>query len=99
MILHKLFVGNVSCDLYLFVRYLIVFYFRLSAVFGGIYALNQELQGVVIDKENNFKAIICNGQRIAANNVVIGLDKAPEDFIKSFKSASFISRGIFITNR
>lgn len=61
--------------------------------------MNQELQGVVMDKENNFKAVICNGQRIAANNVVIGVDKAPEDFIKPFKCDSFISRGIFITNR
>lgn len=72
---------------------------RLSAVFGGLYALNQELHGLVMDKENNFKALLCGEQRLVADNIVIGLDKAPEDFIRTLKCDKFISRGIFITNR
>lgn len=72
---------------------------RLSAVFGGTYALNQSLNGIVLDHKHNFKALIIDRQRIKAENVVIGVDKAPKEFVASLGCKKFISRGIFITDR
>ncbi|KAI4462518.1 rab gdp-dissociation inhibitor [Holotrichia oblita] len=70
---------------------------RLSAVFGGVYALNQNLGGFIFDAENKFKGLVCGKQVIRASNLVMGIEKSPEDFVKSVE-VSYISRGIFITN-
>lgn len=71
---------------------------RLSAVFGGIYALNQELNGLIVDENNEFKSIICGTQRITAKHLVIGVDKAPKCYVKNVET-DYISRGIFITDK
>lgn len=68
-------------------------------MFGGIYALNQSLEGLIIDSNNNVKALVCGGQRINAPNIVLGIDKAPKEFIKFIECKNSISRGIFITDR
>jgi RAB protein geranylgeranyltransferase component A len=71
---------------------------RLSAVFGGIYALNQPLNSLIFDSENNFKGLVCGKQRITAEFLVMGVEKAPPQFIKSPPRA-YIARAIFITDR
>lgn len=68
-------------------------------MFGGVYALNQSLNGLVVDAENNCKSILCGEQEISAAHIVIGIDKAPKEFVSSLDCKSFISRGIFITDR
>lgn len=68
---------------------------RLSAVFGGICALNQTITGFVTEN-NTFKSLICNKQRINAKYLVIGAEKCG-NILKS--PQKFISRAIFITNR
>jgi RAB protein geranylgeranyltransferase component A len=54
-----------------------IFFDRLSAVFGGIYALNQPLNSLIFDSENNFKGLVCGKQRITAEFLVMGVEKAP----------------------
>nr|XP_022900003.1 rab proteins geranylgeranyltransferase component A 1 isoform X1 [Onthophagus taurus]XP_022900004.1 rab proteins geranylgeranyltransferase component A 1 isoform X2 [Onthophagus taurus] len=71
---------------------------RLSAVFGGVYALNQKLNGFIFDKGNDFKGIICGKQRINGSNLVMGVDKAPKSFVGDV-SEKRISRGIFVIDR
>jgi RAB protein geranylgeranyltransferase component A len=75
-----------------------IFFDRLSAVFGGIYALNQPLNSLIFDSENNFKGLVCGKQRITAEFLVMGVEKAPPQFIKSPPRA-YIARAIFITDR
>lgn len=71
---------------------------RLSAVFGGIYALSQPLNGFIFDDENNFKSLLCGCQRLSASQIVMSAEYLPKHFIK-FKITEYISRGIFITNK
>lgn len=75
-----------------------ILFCRLSAVFGGVYALNQSLEGLIIDN-NTVKSVICCGQRISAPHIVLGIDKAPEEFVKNIECKDSISRGIFITDK
>lgn len=72
--------------------------FRVSAVFGGIYALNQELNGFIFDKENVFKGLFAGKQRINARTLVTSVEKSPEVFVKCLEK-TYISRAIFITDR
>lgn len=72
---------------------------RLSAVFGGVYALNQSLEGIIVDGNNSVKSLVCGGQRINAPHFLLSLDKAPKEFVKNFNCKDSISRGIFITDR
>lgn len=71
---------------------------RLSAVFGGIYALNQPLNGFIYDNDNNFKGLICGKQRINAKHLVMSLEKLPKDIV-DFSTTEYISRAIFITDK
>lgn len=77
----------------------ILLFCRLSAVFGGVYALSQSLEGLIMDCDNNFKSLICGGQRINAPYIVLSADKAPEELVKNINCKDSISRGIFITDR
>ncbi|RZC42111.1 rab proteins geranylgeranyltransferase component A 1 [Asbolus verrucosus] len=70
----------------------------LSAVFGGIYALNQPLKGLIFDSDNRFQGLLCGKQRINADYLIMGVEKTPQVFIKS-SPQSYISRGILITNK
>lgn len=70
---------------------------RLSAVFGGVYALNQTLGGFIFDENEKFKGLVCGKQIIKAPHLVVGVEKSPVDFLKSLQR-SYISRGIFVTN-
>lgn len=71
---------------------------RLSAVFGGIYALNQPLNGFIYDNDNTFKGIICGKQRINATQLVMSLEKLPKEIV-DFSPTEYISRAIFITDK
>lgn len=68
-------------------------------MFGGIYALNQSLQGLILDEKNNVKSLLCGGQRINAPHIVLAIDKAPKEFVQAIDCKNTISRGIFITDR
>lgn len=69
----------------------------MSAVFGGVYALNQSLNGLTFDEQNNFKSLICGKQEIKSKTLVLGAEKCPTDFIKTTPK-SYISRAVFITD-
>ncbi|EFA02190.1 rab proteins geranylgeranyltransferase component A 1 [Tribolium castaneum] len=70
---------------------------RLSAVFGGIYALNQPLKGLILNGDN-FEGITCGTQEIKAGVLVMGAEKAPPHFIKQHPKSS-IARAILITDK
>ncbi|KAK4886577.1 hypothetical protein RN001_002848 [Aquatica leii] len=71
---------------------------RLSAVFGGIYALNQPLNGFIFNNEHTFRGVLCGQQRINAEHLVMSLEKVPQSVV-DFSAKEYISRAIFITDR
>lgn len=71
--------------------------FRLCAVFGGIYCLKRQLDGVVVN-EDKCKAIISGRQRLALEHLVVGQGHLPPEIVAS-EGENQISRGIFITDR
>ncbi|XP_076629473.1 rab escort protein [Colletes latitarsis] len=70
---------------------------RLCAVFGGVYCLKRQLDGVVID-EDKCKAIISGKQRLTLEHLVVGQGHLPPEIVAS-EGEQRISRGIFITDR
>ncbi|KAL2720874.1 rab proteins geranylgeranyltransferase component A 1 [Vespula squamosa] len=70
---------------------------RLCAVFGGVYCLKRQLDGVVI-KEDKCEAIITGKQRLALEHLVVGQGHLPPEIV-AFEGEQQISRGIFITDR
>ncbi|XP_011647653.1 rab proteins geranylgeranyltransferase component A 1 [Pogonomyrmex barbatus] len=70
---------------------------RLCAVFGGIYCLKRQLDGVVVN-EDKCKAIISGRQRLALEHLVVGQGHLPPEIVAS-EGENQISRGIFITDR
>ncbi|KAF5282161.1 hypothetical protein FQR65_LT02858 [Abscondita terminalis] len=71
---------------------------RLSAVFGGIYALNQPLNGLIFDNERKFGGVLCGQQRINAKHLVMSLEKVPKS-VGDFAPKEYVSRATFITDR
>lgn len=76
---------------------LFINYFRLSAVFGGIYALKQPIVGFTVI-ENQFKSVIVDNQTISADHLIMSMEYCPEMFIHSVNK-KYISRGVLITER
>ncbi|CAH2006343.1 unnamed protein product [Acanthoscelides obtectus] len=70
---------------------------RLSAVFGGIYALGQPMKGLTIS-ENKFKCLLVNDQKLTAEHLVLNLEHAPKQFV-DLKKLEYISRCVLITDR
>ncbi|KAI4499972.1 hypothetical protein M0802_004842 [Mischocyttarus mexicanus] len=70
---------------------------RLCAVFGGVYCLKRQLDGVVIN-EDKCKAIVTGKQRLALEHLVVGQGHLPPEIV-AFEGEQQISRGIFITDR
>ncbi|XP_043490567.1 rab proteins geranylgeranyltransferase component A 1 [Polistes fuscatus] len=70
---------------------------RLCAVFGGVYCLKRQLDGVVINGDK-CKAIITGKQRLALEHLVVGQGHLPPEIV-AFEGEQQISRGIFITDR
>ncbi|XP_043667470.1 rab proteins geranylgeranyltransferase component A 1 [Vespula pensylvanica] len=70
---------------------------RLCAVFGGVYCLKRQLDGVVI-KEDKCEAIVTGKQRLALEHLVVGQGHLPPEIV-AFEGEQQISRGIFITDR
>ncbi|XP_031838052.1 rab escort protein [Nomia melanderi] len=70
---------------------------RLCAVFGGVYCLKRQLDGVVIDNEK-CKAIISGKQRLTLKHLVVGQGHLPPEIV-AFEGEQRISRGVFITDR
>lgn len=60
---------------------------RISAVFGGVYALNQQLKEYKFDENDNFKSLICGEQEITAHKFVtgvgskVGSKEQPEEYM------------------
>ncbi|KAL3265341.1 hypothetical protein HHI36_009549 [Cryptolaemus montrouzieri] len=71
---------------------------RLSAVFGGVFALNQQLHGIVLNKENRFESLKCGKQNITASHIVMSVGAAPVSFFKN-PTSSLISRAVLITDK
>lgn len=72
---------------------------RLSAVFGGVFALSQEtLSGIQVE-DNKVKVVVNGAQKIAAEHFVFGAEKSPKEFVKSLHIKDYISRAIIITDR
>lgn len=69
----------------------------MSAVFGGIYALNQPLYGLIFS-DDTFKGVATGKQRITSEFLVMGAEKASPEFVKQ-PPQSYISRAIFITDK
>ncbi|XP_018570375.1 rab proteins geranylgeranyltransferase component A 1 [Anoplophora glabripennis] len=70
---------------------------RLSAVFGGIFALSQPISGYIFD-DGGFKALLVGEQRIKADHIVMGIEKAPVKFVETVPK-TYISRAVLITDR
>ncbi|XP_076233779.1 rab escort protein [Calliopsis andreniformis] len=70
---------------------------RLCAVFGGVYCLKRQLDGIVID-DHKCKAIISGKQRLTLEHLVVGQGHLPPEIVAS-EGEQRISRGIFITDR
>ncbi|XP_044749171.1 rab proteins geranylgeranyltransferase component A [Coccinella septempunctata] len=71
---------------------------RLSAVFGGIFALNQPLHGFFTNSENLFQSLICGEQRISAPYLVMNMGMVPSQFLEKTE-VRMISRAVFITDK
>ncbi|CAG9856686.1 unnamed protein product [Phyllotreta striolata] len=70
---------------------------RLSAVFGGTFALGQQIQGFSIS-DDKFKSVTLQSQTVEAEKLVLNIENLPARFIKSDK-LEYISRCILITDR
>lgn len=70
---------------------------RLCAVFGGVYCLKRQLDGVIINNEK-CKSIISGKQKIKLEHLVVGQGHIPSEIIEN-NGEKNISRGIFITDR
>lgn len=70
----------------------------MSAVFGGVFALNQPLHGFFTNSENLFQAIICGEQRITAPYMVMNVGMVPPNFLEGTE-VSLITRAVFITDK
>ncbi|KAK9870755.1 hypothetical protein WA026_009716 [Henosepilachna vigintioctopunctata] len=70
---------------------------RLSAVFGGVFALNQKLHGLVL-KNNKFESLLCGKQKILSPHIVMNVGLAPESFLK-YDKTKLLSRASLITNK
>lgn len=81
----------------IYVQTLIIFYFRLCAVFGGVYHLKRAADSVIV-ANNECKAILSDGSRLDCDHLVLGVADAPPEFLGSVPKAG-LSRGIFIIDR
>ncbi|XP_066252349.1 rab proteins geranylgeranyltransferase component A isoform X2 [Euwallacea similis] len=72
---------------------------RLSAVFGGIYALNQETQLSIKVESNSIKFLQNGKQEIKAEKFVVGAEYTPQEFVKAINVKHYIARAIFITDQ
>ncbi|XP_072386367.1 rab proteins geranylgeranyltransferase component A 1 [Diabrotica undecimpunctata] len=70
---------------------------RLSAVFGGVFALGQSIQGFTVSN-NKFKSITVRSQNIQAEHLVMSMEKVPKQFLKS-NNQQYISRCVLITDK
>lgn len=95
--LRKLFAGMTSLIILLDFYYM-VNNTRLSAVFGGVFALNQDrIQGFTL--ENNIvKELVVGEQKIRAGHFVINAELAPSHFVANCQATEYISRAVLVTN-
>lgn len=74
-----------------------VFFCRLSAVFGGVFALAQTLHGFTV-VNNKFTSICVGKQKIKGDHLVMSVEYAPEKYVQCI-TERYISRCILITNK
>ncbi|XP_074106773.1 rab escort protein [Cotesia typhae] len=70
---------------------------RLCAVFGGVYCLKRQFDGVVVEGDK-YKFIVTGKQKLALEHLVVGQGHLPPEIVDSAGEMK-ISRGIFITDR
>ncbi|CAG5079523.1 Similar to CHM: Rab proteins geranylgeranyltransferase component A 1 (Homo sapiens) [Cotesia congregata] len=70
---------------------------RLCAVFGGVYCLKRQFDGVVVEGDK-CKSIVTGKQKLALEHLVVGQGHLPPEIVDSAGEMK-ISRGIFITDR
>lgn len=80
-----------------------IFVCRLCAVYGGVYCLKRELDGIemIEDCPKSWRGIKLRseGKSLKCEHLVISLNKVPLDFYYGKISDDGISRAIFITNK
>lgn len=76
---------------------------RLCAVFGGIYCLKRPIDSIKIDENpadsKKSVEIHSNNKVLTCEHVVIGIDKAPKEFLSVADFTKGISRAVFVTNK
>lgn len=73
---------------------LYAFLFRCSAVYGGIYCLNQNVPQLVMDEDRNVNGITIDSKTITATSVAIESSLLPWSLV-----VTKLSRAILITNK
>nr|AEE61688.1 unknown [Dendroctonus ponderosae] len=72
---------------------------RLSAVFGGVFALNQpSLSGLKLEN-HKVEALLNGDQEIKAQHFVLGAEHSPSQFLASVANGNQISRAVFVTDK
>ncbi|CAH1115921.1 unnamed protein product [Phaedon cochleariae] len=69
---------------------------RLSAVFGGVFALGQTPQGIIMH-DNKFKSLKLGSQHLEADHLIMSVDNSPQQFITGVEK-KYISRAVLITS-
>uniref|UniRef100_A0AAR5P4W1 RAE1/2 domain-containing protein n=1 Tax=Dendroctonus ponderosae TaxID=77166 RepID=A0AAR5P4W1_DENPD len=71
----------------------------LSAVFGGVFALNQpSLSGLKLEN-HKVEALLNGDQEIKAQHFVLGAEHSPSQFLASVANGNQISRAVFVTDK
>ncbi|CAJ0930019.1 unnamed protein product, partial [Mesorhabditis belari] len=68
---------------------------RLCAVFGGLYALHLQVDGIIL-KENKVVAVVAGGQRVNCDHIITSPRYAPKKF--GTLSGELVDRAILVTD-
>ena len=68
----------------------------MSAVFGGTFLLNNNIEKLIIENQNI--KVVLNNKIISCNYLLSSVNSTPSELIQT-KFKSFISRAILITNK
>ena len=74
-------------------------FFRLCAVFEGIYMLRKNIQGIKLDETNRVTSVVSEGQELKCLNVVMDSNYAPKETFSLDTYHKGISRCALITDK
>lgn len=77
--------------------------FRLSAVFGATYCLNQPIDSIETKTEDDGKNVVvvkCMSKTLTCDHLIMDINECPKEILspEPAEASSDISRAIFITN-